>query len=144
MRKRIPSTRFKDFWALISEVMEEPLTFVEADKDKAWQAATKKEIDSILRNQTWNMVDRPRIKKLITGKWLFKIKRGSTSVPDKLKAQVITRGFQQHEGIDYTDIFAPVIRWSTIRIMIALVTKKKWSINQMDVVTTFLNGFLDE
>ena len=66
--------------------MEEPLTFAKADKDKAWQAATKKEIDSILRIKTWDVVDRPRNRKPITGKWLFKIKRGSIGVPDKLKA----------------------------------------------------------
>jgi hypothetical protein len=144
LRKRIPSTRYKDFWALVSEVMEEPLTFAEADKDKAWQAATKKEIDSILRNKTWDVVDRPRNRKPISGKWLFKIKRGLTGVPDKLKARVVARGFQQQEGIDYTDIFAPVVRWSTIRIVLALAAKKKWSINQMDVVTAFLNGFLEE
>ena len=66
--------------------MEEPLTFVEANKDKAWQAATKKEIESILRNQTWDVVDRPINRKPITRKWLFKTKRGSTGVPDKLKA----------------------------------------------------------
>ena len=114
LRNRIPSTRYKDFWTLVSEVMEEPLTFAEAEKDTAWQAATKKEIDSILRNHTWDVVDRPTNKKPITGKWLFKTKKRPIGVPAKLKARVVARGFQQHEGIDYTDIFAPVVRWSTI------------------------------
>ena len=124
--------------------MEEPLTFTEAAKDIAWQAATKKEIDSILRNYTWDVVDRPTNKKSITGKWLFKTKKGPIGAPVKLKARVVARGFQQQEGIDYTDIFAPVVRWSTIRIVIVLAAKRKWELKQMDVVTAFLNEHLDE
>ena len=74
------------------------------------------------------MVDRPTNRKPIIGKWLFKIKKGPIDVPAKLKARIVARGFQQQEGINYTDIFAPVVRWSTIRIVIALAAKSnKWT-----------------
>jgi hypothetical protein len=61
---------------------------------------------------------------------------------NKLKARVVAQDFQQQEGIDYSDIFAPVVRWSTIRLILSLAVKNQWQIRQMDVVTAFLNGLL--
>ena len=63
---------------------------------------------------------------------------------DKLKARIVARGFQQQQGIDYQDIFAPVARWSTILLIFALAVQKGWLLYQMDVITAFLNGTLLE
>jgi hypothetical protein len=70
----------------------------------------QQEIDSITKNQTWEIADRPVDKIPITGKWIYKIKRGPLGEIKKLKAMIVARGFQQTQGIDYTDIFAPVVR----------------------------------
>jgi hypothetical protein len=63
---------------------------------------------------------------------------------EKHKARFVARGFSQKEGIDYEETFAPVARYTSIRTIIALATKMKWKLHQMDVKTTFLNGVIEE
>ncbi len=72
------------------------------------------------------------------------MKVGSTRKPTKLKVRLIAYGFQHIEGLDYDETFAFVIKWGTIRIIIALTTHKGWEVNQLDVKTTFFNGKLKE
>jgi hypothetical protein len=78
LRKRTPSTKYRDFWSLVSELTEEPLSYSQAAKDPGWRESLNKEVDSILKNDTWKVVNRPQGRKPITGKWLFKVKRGSS------------------------------------------------------------------
>lgn len=89
-------------------------------------------------------MDRPIYKTPITAKWIYKIKKDPTGNVAKLKARIVARGFQQTEGVTFSEIFAPVVRWSTIRTILALVAKSSWPIRQMDVITTFLNGELSD
>ena len=63
---------------------------------------------------------------------------------DKFKARLVARGFQQQQGIDYQDVFAPVVTWSTILLILALATQSNWPLLQVDVITAFLNGTLQE
>lgn len=62
----------------------------------------------------------------------------------RLKAQLVVRDLEQKYGIDFNDTFSPMVRWSTLRTLIALATSLNWSIEHLDVVTTFLNGLLKE
>jgi len=80
----------------------------------------------------------------ITAKWLFKLKRNPKGEINKFKARVVARGFQQREGIDYQDIFASVVRWSRILLILAMATRQNWTLHQMDVITAFLNGDINE
>ena len=89
-------------------------------------------------------MDRLLDKRSITAKWIYHIKQGLDETISKLKVRVVARGFQQQEGIDYDDVFAPVINWSTITAILVLAAKKKWFICHMDVITTFLNSLLQE
>jgi hypothetical protein len=82
----------------------------------------------------------PLGKRPITSKWIFKEKVGSSGRIEKLKVRLVAKGFMQIEGVDFYDTFAPVVRWSTIRIVISLATTKNWHIHQYDVKTAFLNG----
>jgi hypothetical protein len=111
-------------------------------KTKGWQEAIKKEIDSILNNHTWELVNRPTDKRVITAKWIFRTKKGPNGELIKLKARICARGFQQTEGVDFTEIFALVVRWSTIKTILALATKRKWKMKHIDVITAFLNGLI--
>jgi len=124
--------------------MDEPTDFQSASKDTAWQEAINSEITSILKNRTWDVVDRPSNRKPITAKWLFKLKKNARGEINKRKARIVARGFQQKEGVDYNDIFAPVVKWSTILAIIALAAKYNWPLHQLDVITVFLNGTIDE
>ena len=63
---------------------------------------------------------------------------------EKYKARFVARGFSQIEGVDYDETFAPVAKFSSIRVVISVVAEMGWKVHQMDVKTTFLNGFLQE
>ena len=101
-------------------------------------------MNSIIKNNTWDIIDRPTNRKPITAKWLFKIKKDAQGRINKLKARLVARGSQQQEGIDYNDIFAPVVKWSTILTVFALAAKYGWPLHQLDVITAFLNGTISE
>ena len=106
--------------------------------------AIKTELDSILKNQTWELVDLPLGAKPIGYKWIFKRKYLLDGSIEKYKARLVAKGFSQKPNVDYFDTFAFVTRISSIRILIALTSIYKLFIHQMDVKKAFLNGHLKE
>ena len=80
----------------------------------------QEEIHSIHSNNTWSLVTLPPGKKAISSKWVYKIKPGSHGNPPRFKARLVARGFEQRDGIDFVKTFAPVVRWETIRILLAI------------------------
>ncbi|KAL0424089.1 UNVERIFIED_CONTAM: Retrovirus-related Pol polyprotein from transposon TNT 1-94, partial [Sesamum radiatum] len=111
---------------------------------KQWKEAVKSEMDSIVSNGTWVLVDLPPGCTTIGCKWIFKKKLKPDGSIDKFKARLVAKGFKQKEGIDYFDTYSPVARLTTIRVLIALASVYNLSIHQMDVKTAFLYGELDE
>ena len=81
---------------------------------------------------------------MIGVKWVYKTKYHSDGTLDKLKARLVAQGFSQRPGVDFTDTFAPTARMATIRTVLAVASKKSWSVFQMDVKLAFLNGELKE
>jgi len=103
------------------------------------------EMNSLLKNKTWELVKRPKGQKLIECKWIFKIKEGEGGNDSvRYKARLVAKGFTQKEGVDYTEIFSPVVKYTTIRCILALVVQFKWELDQLDVKTAILYGDLDE
>jgi hypothetical protein len=136
---------FSSYTALMCNLLEEePTCFEEAIQRKEWADAMTEEYQSIMKNEVWEIVPRPKSKDVVSSKWLFKIKHAADGSIDKYKARFFARGFSQKEGIDYEETFAPVARYTSIRIIIALAAKMKWTLHQMDVKTTFLNGVIEE
>ena len=82
--------------------------------------------------------------KTIGVKWIFKTKIKENGEIDKYKARLVAKGYSQKHGIDYTEVFAPVARHDTIRLVIALAAKNVWDIHQLDVKSAFLHGELNE
>ena len=109
-----------------------------------WKKAINSEIESILQNNTWEIVELPHGSKAIGCKCVFKKKLKLDGSIDKYKARLVAKGFTQKKGIDYFDTYSPVSRITTIRILIALASIHNLVIHQMDVKTAFLNGDLDE
>ncbi|GJX63193.1 retrovirus-related pol polyprotein from transposon TNT 1-94 [Tanacetum coccineum] len=106
------------------EDTHEPITFQEAinsfEKDE-WVRAMKEEMSSLKKNHTWELVDQPPGQKLISCKWLYKIKEGIEGVQKlRYKARVVARGFTQRAGIDYNEVFSPVVRHTSIRVILSL------------------------
>ncbi|KAF3654053.1 hypothetical protein FXO37_16682 [Capsicum annuum] len=109
-----------------------------------WKEAINSEIDSILNNHTWELVDLPPKNKPLGKKWIFKRKMKTDGTIDKYNARFVVKGFKQKEGLDYIDTCLPIIRITSIRMLIVLATVYDLQIHQMDVKTEFLNGHLEE
>jgi hypothetical protein len=77
-------------------------------------------------------------------KWIYKTKLNESGKVDKLKARLVAKGYDQQHGVDYTEVFAHVVRIDTIRMIIALAAQRSWLIYQLDVKSAFLHGDLSE
>jgi hypothetical protein len=84
---------------------------------REWADAMTEEYQSIIKNDVWEIVPRPKSKDVVSSKWLFKIKHAADESIEKYKARLVARGFSQKEGIDYEETFAPVARYISIRTM---------------------------
>ena len=125
----------------------EPITYHEAttgpDAEK-WKEAIRKELESHSENGTWNIVEKPAGRQEIDSKWVFKIKPQKNGQSCRYKARLCARGFRQVHGIDYSETFAPVVRYDTVRMMLALAAYENLEMAQFDVSTAFLYGNLEE
>ena len=77
-------------------------------------------------------------------KWVYKIKKNADGDVEKYKARLVVKGYKKRQGIDYEEIYAPVARMETIRLLIILAAQIKWKIHQLDVKSAFLNSYLEE
>lgn len=125
----------------------DPSTFkqaVSSDSVDLWKDAMKEEFDSLQANQTWKLVDLPPGKTPIKCKWVYKTKRDTHGKVVRHKARLVAKGYTQIEGVDYHETFSPVVRFTTIRYLMAVAAKFNLNIRQLDVVTAFLHGTLEE
>ena len=102
------------------------------------------EIAATERNNTWELTNLLKGLKLIGVKWVYKTKLKANSEVDKYNARLVSKGYKQEFGVDYKEVFAPVARHDTIRLVIALASQHSWPIFQMDVKSAFLHGDLEE
>jgi hypothetical protein len=102
------------------------------------------ELTALHQNQTWILVPRTPDMHVIGSKWVLKTKLKPDGSLDRLKARVVAKGFHQIDGIDFTETFSPVVKPSTIRMVITIAHVQRWSIRQLDVKNAFLYGFLSE
>ena len=109
-----------------------------------WKKAIHSEIDSILQNHTWELVDLLPSCKPVSSKWVFKRKRKVDGSINKYKARLVIKGYRKTEGIDYFDTYSPVMRINSIRMVFAIAILRNLEVHQMDVKTAFSNGELDE
>ncbi|KAL3500574.1 hypothetical protein ACH5RR_039667 [Cinchona calisaya] len=104
----------------------------------------EEEIVAIRKNETWNLVDLPKGKKVIGLKWVFKTKYNTDGSVQKHKARLVARGYSQQRGIDFDETFSPVVCFETVRTILAMAAQLRWKVYQFDVKSAFLNGDLKE
>ncbi|GKC72575.1 retrovirus-related pol polyprotein from transposon TNT 1-94, partial [Tanacetum coccineum] len=124
----------------------EPESYSEALSSKEfvqWKKAINEEMVSLEKNQTWSLVRLPAGKKALQSKWVFRVKEEQDG-KKKYKARLVVKGFQQKQGVDYNEIFSPVVKMTTIRLVLSIVAAENLHLEQLDVKTTFLHGDLDE
>ena len=100
------------------------------------------EMESIEDNQTWSLADLPPRRWAIGLKWVFKVKMDEHGAVSKHKARLVVKGYAQRHGIDYDEVFAPVARLDSVRLLIALAAHEGWEVHHMDIKPAFLNGDL--
>src|SRR3954468_7596657 len=96
------------------------------------------------RNDVWDLVPRPKGLNIIGTKWVFRNKLNEKGEVIRNKARLVAQGYSQQEGIVYTEIFAPVARLESIRLLISFSFQNNITLYQMDVKSAFLNGYIDE
>ncbi|CAK9820093.1 Copia protein [Anthophora quadrimaculata] len=114
-----------------------------SDADE-WHQAIAIELGSILKNDTWEVVERPKNAKKVGNRIVLCNKYKPNGEIDRRKARIVARGFSQHYGVDFNETFAPVARLQSIRIVTALAAEHNMKIHQIDVTSAYLNGKLKE
>ena len=103
-----------------------------------------REMESLNKNEVWNLVELPEGRKPVGCKWVFKKKHDTDGNVEQFKARLVAQGYNQKCGVDYNGTFSPVVRFESVRTMIALAVGHKLKLHQIDVTTAFLNGELKE
>lgn len=111
---------------------------------KEWCDAVDVEFDSLEGLHTWDIYLLPEGKKTIRCKWVFKFKLHSDGSLERHKARLVAKRYTQRESIDYVDTFSHVAKMVTVKMLLALSAKKKWSLHQLDISNAFLNSDLSE
>lgn len=120
-----------------------PTSFEEAVPDSKWRIAME-ELDALDKNGTWSLHTLPQGKKLISCKWVYKINYKPDGQVERYKARLVLKGYNQVEGIDYHETFAPVAKHATICLFLTIASTQQWHLHQLDVNNAFLNRDLDE
>ncbi|KAK9087507.1 hypothetical protein Syun_029901 [Stephania yunnanensis] len=134
---------YKCFLAVVSNI-KEPTSYIQAQYDPVWVEAMNKELQALETNGTWSLTTLPPGKKAIGSKWIYKVKLHPDGSLDRCKACLVAKGFNQIEGVDYTDSFSPVAKNVTVRIVLSLAVARDWPLHQLDVNNAFLHGYIDE
>ncbi|KAG8498600.1 hypothetical protein CXB51_004852 [Gossypium anomalum] len=127
---------------------QEPSNYSEAvscEDSEKWMFAMQEEMESLYKNRTWDLVKLPKGKKVVPCKWVFKKKEGTPGVEEpRYKARLVAKGYSQIPGVDFTDVFSPVVKHSSIRALLGIVAMHDLELEQLDVKTVFLHGELEE
>jgi hypothetical protein len=154
---RLPSApnRFRDYYvpssfAGIAEsalrIPDDPKNYVEAmnsPEATAWCAAMDTEYESLIQASTWKLVPLPSELKAIRCTWIYKVKMHSDSTVARHKAHLVAQGCTQTPGIDFDQTFSPVVKYDSIRTILAIATQQQMHLTQFDIQTAFLHGVID-
>ncbi|GKV52289.1 hypothetical protein SLEP1_g58877 [Rubroshorea leprosula] len=123
---------------------EVPLCFEKAKGVKVWEDAMDEEMNVLFKNETWDLVPKPKDVQLVSCKWVYIIKHKVDGSIDRYKARLVARGFSQKYGEDYEETFSLVAKMTSVRIVLALAASQNWKLWQLDVKNAFLYGELDK
>lgn len=146
-RDRHPSAKYPSSEYVLLTDGGEPESFEEAldNEDKQhWLDAMKDEMKSLHDNHTFDLVMLPKGKRALRNRWIYKQKHDENAKKPRYKARLVVKGCNQKKGVDFEEIFAPVVKMSSIRVVLGLAASLNLEIEQLDVKTAFLHSDLKE
>lgn len=102
------------------------------------------EMDAQQQNGTMSLVPRRSNMNVLGSRWIHTVKLNPDGSVLKLKSRWVAKGYEQEEGIDFVETYSPVVRTTTIRVVLGVAVAKEWTIRQLDVRNAFLHGELQE
>ena len=130
--------------SVLSPPQTEPTCASQAMKISEWRRAMSDEFDALIQNGTWSLVPPGPSQNVVGCKWVFRIKRSPDGSIARYKARLVAKGFHQRPGLDYKETFSPVVKTTTIRVLLSVAVTRGWSLRQLDVNNAFLQGHLTE
>nr|GEV99145.1 retrovirus-related Pol polyprotein from transposon TNT 1-94 [Tanacetum cinerariifolium] len=131
-----------NFFCFLSTIEYKNIT--EALKYESWIVAMQKELNQFIANDVWELVPNPKNMTIIRTKWVYRNKLDENGGVSRNKARLVAQGYNQQEGIDYDETYAPIARLESIRILLAYACALDFKLFQMDLKSAFLNGFINE
>jgi hypothetical protein len=122
----------------------DPQTYREAAGNPFWEATMQEEYNSLLENQTWDLVPLPSDMNLVRCRWVYRTKKEVDGQVRRHKERLVSKGFQQIHKIDYDETFSPVEKLDSIRLALSIGEARGWEVHQMDMKNDFLHGDLSE
>ena len=122
----------------------EPPSFTVASSLSPWVKAMEDEFSALYCQQTWTLIPPHPSQNVVSCKWVYKIKRNSNGTVSRYKARLVAKGFHQQAGKDYDKTFTPVVKPTTVRIILTLAAQFQWPLRQLDISYAFLHGYLKE
>lgn len=134
IRKPNPKYALQVFTQLI------PRNIKEAKGSSEWYKAMVSEMNALRKNETWKLIPRTPKHNVLSCKWVYKLKQDENGQISRHKARLVANGMRQVDGVDVHDTFAPVIKLTTIRVILAIATTNDWELGKLDVSNAFLHG----
>jgi hypothetical protein len=117
---------------------------MEHEQKVEWVIAMQEVQKSLRENHTYELVKLPKGKRALKNKWVFRLKTEEHTSHPRYKARLVVKGFSQKKGVDFDEIFSPVVKMSSIRVVLSLAASLNDEVEQLDVKTAFLHGDLEE
>ncbi|RDX90757.1 Copia protein, partial [Mucuna pruriens] len=137
------SVQYQNFIVVI-DAIKTPTSIQKALKYENWVQAMKEEMSALEKNSTWEIVDRPKDKRVVGCRWIYTVKCKFDRTLERYKARLVTKGYTQTYGIYYEETFVPIAKMNMVRVIISLAAHFDWNLQQFDVKNVFLHGDLKE
>ena len=124
--------------------VKEPETVELALQKDEWKQAMIFEFEALQRNNTWSLVPLPEGRIPIGCRWVYTVKENPNDSVEKYKTRLVAKGFHQQARFDFNETFSPVVKPTTIKIVLTIPLSRGWNVRQLDINNVFLNGILQK